>query len=490
MKRLDTKNKYCWEGSRGQEVKRSSKDKHLNPRTLAPLNPVLELRGKKVLVVGLAKTGISTAKFLHKRGAVVTATDIMPASKIKGIDDLQNANITVETGGHSIRHFSNAELIVLSPGVSPDIAPLKEARRKGIEIISEIELAYNFIKEPIVAIAGTNGKTTTTTLIGKILEQAGRKVFVGGNIGLPLIEYVMAAKTADYLVVEVSSFQLEGIRNFRPHAAILLNITEDHLDRYADFDEYVSAKFRLFEKMDKEDFAIVNFDDPVIKSQISNLKSQISILPFSSGQILKEGIYYKNGNIVYSVDQEEESYTTKNFKLKGIHNIENIMAAIATAKICGIPKDIILETILEFKGLPHRMELIREINGVSYYNDSKGTNIGALQKSLEGFNAPVILIAGGKDKGGDYRVLNNLIKNKVKLLILLGEARDKIREAFTGLTNIAMVESLKEAVDTAYSKAVQGDVVLLSPACSSFDMFKDYKERGEIFRRLVERLKD
>jgi len=422
-----------------------------------------DLKGRNVLVVGLAKTGVSTAKFLNERGAIVTATDILPASQIKGINDLQDSGITVEAGKHTLKYFLDAELIVLSPGVPLQIWPLNEAKKKGVEIISEIELAYSFIEEPIVAIAGTNGKTTTTTLIGKVLEDAGKKVFVGGNIGLPLIEYVASGQKADYLVVEVSSFQLEGIRRFKPNVAILLNITEDHLDRYANFDEYAAAKFRFFENMGEGDFAIINSDDPVINS-----KFEIQI--------------------VYSMAGKEEFYPTDNFKLKGIHNIENIMATIAAIRCCGISKDKILKTVEGFHGLPHRMEFVREVKGVAYYNDSKGTNIGALQKSLEGLDAPVILIAGGKDKGGDYRVLSNSITDKVKLLILLGEAKNKIKEAFNGLTKIVMVESLKEAVDVAYHNANTGDVVLLSPACSSFDMFKDYKERGEIFRKLVNTL--
>ena len=457
--------------------------------TISKERPPLDLRDRNILVVGLARTGVSTARFLKERGAIVAATDILPASQIKDIDDLRSNGIEVETGGHSIKRFLNAHLIILSPGVFPDIEPLKEARKKGVEIISEVELAFNFIKEPIVAIAGTNGKTTTTTLIGKILESGGNKVFVGGNIGLPLIEYVASNQSADYIVVEVSSFQLEGTRKFRPHIAVLLNITEDHLDRYASFDEYAAAKFRLFENMEEGDVAIVNFDDTTINSKLKTQNSKPKVIPFSSSKILKEGVCYNNNSINYSVGGVKESYPTANFKLKGIHNIENIMASIAAAKACGVSREAILKTIEEFKGLPHRMELIREINGISYYNDSKGTNIGALQKSLEGLNAPVILIAGGRDKGGDYGVLNDLIKNKVRHLILLGEAKNKIRDAFKGLTDIIMVESLKEAVDIASNKAEKGDVVLLSPACSSFDMFKDYKERGEIFRKEVMRLK-
>lgn len=463
----------------------------------------IDLKGKNVLVVGLAKTGVSTAKFLNERGAIVTATDMLPASQIKGINDLQDAGVTVETGKHTLKYFLDTELIVLSPGVPPRIGPLNEAKKKGVEIISEIELAYSFVEEPIVAIAGTNGKTTTTSLIGKVLEDAGKKVFIGGNIGLPLIDYVMeqadhvgvntatrlpCSKKADYLIVEVSSFQLEGIKRFKPYVAILLNITEDHLDRYANFDEYAAAKFRLFENMGKGDFAIINSDDPVINSKFEIQNSKFQVIPFSSTKILKNGLYYKDGRIVYSMAGKEEFYPTDNFKLKGIHNIENIMATIAAIRCCGISKDKILKTVEGFHGLPHRMEFVREVKGVTYYNDSKGTNIGALQKSLEGLNAPVILIAGGKDKGGDYRVLSNSITDKVKLLILLGEAKNKIKEAFNGLTKIVMVESLKEAVDVAYHNANTGDVVLLSPACSSFDMFKDYKERGEIFRKLVNTL--
>ena len=448
----------------------------------------IDLKGKNILVVGLAKTWISVAKFLNELGAVVTATDILPESKVKGIGELRNIGVKAETGKHSLKYFLDAELIVLSPGVPPDIAQLQEAMGKGVEIISEIELAFNFIEEPIIAVAGTNGKTTATTLLGKVFEDAGKKVFVGGNIGLPLIEYVISGKKADYLVVEVSSFQLEGIRRFKPYIAILLNITEDHLDRYTSFDEYAAAKFRLFENMGKGDCAVLNIDDPTIKSQTPNLKAQICVVPFSSSKVLKQGIYYQNGKIIYSVEGEEALYPTENFKLKGTHNIENIMAVVAAARGCGIPQDRILKTLNGFKGLPHRMELIKELKDVAYYNDSKGTNIGALQKSLEGLNSPVILIAGGKDKGGDYRVLNSLIKEKVKLLILLGEAKDKIKETFEGLTAITMVKSLKDAVDLAHNEAIAGDVVLLSPACSSFDMFKDYKERGDLFREFVNAL--
>src|SRR3990172_1930223 len=358
----------------------------------------IDLKGKNILVVGLAKTGISVAKFLNERGAVVTATDILPESKVKGIGELRNIGVKAETGKHSLKYFLDAELIVLSPGVPPDIAQLQEAMGKGVEIISEIELAFNFIEEPIIAVAGTNGKTTATTLLVKVFEDAGKKVFVGGNIGLPLIEYVISGKKADYLVVEVSSFQLEGIRRFKPYIAILLNITEDHLDRYTSFDEYAAAKFRFFENMGEGDFAIINSDDPVINSKFEIQNSKFQVIPFSSTKILKNGLYYKDGRIVYSMAGKEEFYPTDNFKLKGIHNIENIMATIAAIRCCGISKDKILKTVEGFHGLPHRMEFVREVKGVAYYNDSKGTNIGALQKSLEGLDAPVILIAGGKDK--------------------------------------------------------------------------------------------
>lgn len=443
----------------------------------------MNLNGRRVLVVGLARTGLAVARFLREKGAVVSATDNNP-SPMKGVQTLLDMGIKVETGGHTLGTFLDVELIILSPGVPPDIPPLVEARHRGIRIISEIELAYQFIHTPIIAVAGTNGKTTTATLLGEVLKAGGKKVFLGGNIGMPLIEYARGDQSADYVVSEVSSFQLEGIAHFRPFISILLNVTEDHLDRYGNFNEYVMAKMRLFENQGEGDIAIVNMDDPVINSRSQRFPN-CHIIPFSTTHVLGEGLYYKDGNIFYTFDGGKEAYPVRDFKLNGMYNIENIMAVIGTARNCDVRKVSILKTIEGFKGLPHRMEFVRELNGVTYYNDSKGTNIGALRSSLEGQSSPVILIAGGKDKGGDYKTLVGIVKERVRLLILLGEARFKIYEALGDLVETILVGSMEEAVDVAHTKASPGDVVLLSPACSSFDMFRDYQERGERFKELV-----
>lgn len=458
-------------------------------------NQQLKIKGKNVLVVGLAKTGISAARFLHTIGAVVTATDASCAAP--GISELENTGIKTETGRHSTEYFLNADLIVLSPGVPTDIEPVKAAKDKGIEIISEIELAYNFIDAPIIAATGTNGKTTATALLGRILSNAGKDVFVGGNIGTPLIDYAIEKKKADYVVAEVSSFQLEGIKSFKPYISILLNITEDHLDRYSSFRQYADAKFNIFKNQNGGDIAIVNIDDPTIKSQILNLQLKhsgtgpnphIRIIPFSTNERLEAGVYFTGKEIACSINGTDALYSTEGIKLKGIHNIENIMAVIAAAKACDVRDDVIQETLKDFSGLPHRVEFVRELNGVSYYNDSKGTNIGALHRCLEGFNEPIILIAGGRDKGGDYSTLMDLIRKKVKLLLLMGEAKEKIKDSLGSCAETLFVSSMEDAVKKAHDTAVKGDIVLLSPACSSFDMFKDYKDRGEIFKRLVEAL--
>ncbi|MBI5893589.1 MAG: UDP-N-acetylmuramoyl-L-alanine--D-glutamate ligase [Deltaproteobacteria bacterium] len=458
------------------------------------VNNFLELAGKKVLVVGLASTGISTARFLKDKGAIVTVTDNKPMEQLECpdglINELQKICARIETGRHSKEVFMNVDLIVLSPGVPPTIKPLQDAKNAGIEIISEIELACDFIDAPIIAITGTNGKTTTTTLLGKVLNSAGRKAFVGGNIGTPLIDYASKREKSEYVVAEISSFQLEGIKKFKPFISILLNITEDHMDRYKDFNEYAEAKFNIFKNQGENDIAIVNIDDPTIKKWLKNNGTGIKarIIPFSAKKILSRGIYWTGREIVYSMNGSSAVYPVDGFKLKGMHNIENIMAVIAAAKICGVSDKDILATVNAFNVLPHRIEFIRDVNGVSYYDDSKGTNIGALQKSLEGIIQPVILIAGGKDKGGDYRVLRDLIKQKVKLLRLIGEAREKIKTALGGCAETIYAASMEDAVKKAYENARQGDIVLLSPACSSFDMFKDYKERGDVFRKLVEAL--
>ena len=445
------------------------------------------LAGRKAVVVGLASTGVSAARFLAGCGAAVTATDLRPAGELPEAATLQKAGVLVKAGGHEGIGFSEGDLVVVSPGV-PSGAPLLEAARaKGAEVISDIELAYRFIDAPVLAVAGTNGKTTTTTLLGKVLEDSGRKVFVGGNIGTPAIEFVEQGKPVDFCVLEISSFHLETTDTFNPHVGILLNITEDHLDRYRDFTHYAGTKFRLFENQKKEDYAVLNVNDPVIAKKVAEGLSG-TVVPFTVWGTLTEGLYYTGEEIVYRTKGAEELYPVRDFKLRGVHNIENMMAVIAAARLVGVDKEVITKTFSAFKGLAHRMEFVRKLDGVVYIDDSKGTNIGALAMALKGTDTPVVLIAGGRDKGGDYGVLSDLVKEKVRAMVLIGEARFRIKDALGGLTETVLAASLDEAVRIASGRAVEGDAVLLCPACSSFDMFKSYKERGELFRALVEAL--
>ncbi|MFQ5586886.1 MAG: UDP-N-acetylmuramoyl-L-alanine--D-glutamate ligase [Thermodesulfobacteriota bacterium] len=448
----------------------------------------MNLKDKKVLVVGLGKTGFATARFLVEKGAHVTVTDSKDGETILGVDSLREIGVTIECGGHNADTFLSSDLIVVSPGVPYGLSLLREAREAGIETMSEIELAGRFIDVPIVAVTGTNGKTTTATLLGEVFNAAGREVFVGGNIGVPLIEYLLSGRRAETIVVEVSSFQLEGIGGFRPRVALLLNVTDDHLDRYPSIEEYCTAKFRIFENQKSDDVAVVNGDDPMIMSRMAEITERTRVVPFSLTGSSTEGLFYRDGEIVYAGEEGEERYPTEGFKLKGRHNLENVMAAIGAARQCGISREVIIETVERFGGLPHRMEAVRNIGGVTYYNDSKGTNVGALLKSLEGLEGPVILIAGGRDKGGDYSLLENTVREKLKLLILLGEAKEKIGSALGGVIETVGADSLEEAVRLASSRCAAGDTVLLSPGCSSFDMFKNFEERGEQFKRLVHRL--
>jgi UDP-N-acetylmuramoylalanine--D-glutamate ligase len=443
------------------------------------------LAGRKAVVMGLASTGVSAARFLRKCGASVTATDLRPLEEIPEALGLKEAGVEIKAGGHEGISFTGGELVVVSPGVPSEAPLLKRAREKGAEVLSDIELAYRFIDAPVLAVAGTNGKTT---LLGEVLKNAGNRVFVGGNIGTPAIEYVENGGGADFCVLEISSFHLETTDTFSPHIGILLNITEDHLDRYRDFAHYAGTKFRLFENQKKGDWAVVNVNDPVIAEKALSGLGGGTVVPFTVWGTLAEGLYYTGTEIVYRRDGAEELYPVRDFRLKGVHNIENMMAVIAAARLSGVPVEVIMKTFSGFKGLPHRMEFVRVLDGVTYIDDSKGTNVGALVMALKGTETPVVLIAGGKDKGGDYGVLSDLVKEKVRQLVLIGEARFRIKDALGGLTDTVMAGSLEEAVRISRGRAVDGDTVLLCPACSSFDMFRSYKERGDLFKALVEAL--
>lgn len=455
--------------------------------------------GRKTLVVGLASTGVSCSRFLVKCGASVIATDMKPASELPGVKALVDMGVDVRAGGHIGVNLEDIETVVVSPGIPYNHPVLAAARADGKEVISDMELAYRFIDSPIIAIAGTNGKSTTTTLVGRMLEDAGHTVFVGGNLGTPAIEYVETGLAADFCVLEVSSFHLETTKDFNPHIGALLNVTEDHLERYDDFDHYARTKFRLFENQTPGDWAIVNVNDPVIASRAKTGFGKGKTVAFTSVGASKEGAFLRGGDIVYiqpsgacprtPLSGVEEIYPTAGIRLKGLHNLENSMAAIAAARLSGVERNVIIKTLASFTGLPHRMELVRELNGVAYVDDSKGTNIGSLDMALRGLGGRVVLIAGGRDKGGDYMALSNAVKSKVKFMVLIGEARFKMKDALGGLTDTVLAISLEEAVSAARAKAASGDTVLLCPACSSFDMFKNYKERGDEFKRLVAALR-
>ena len=438
-------------------------------------------------MVGLARTGTGVVRFLARQRARVMATDIRSCDELRDyLSTIGRFNVRTELGGHRIETFLSADLIVVSPGVPLNIEPITAAREKGIEIISEIELACRFIQDPIIGITGTNGKTTTTLLLGDMLRASNKKVFVGGNVGNPLIDCI-GGDTWDYVVAEISSFQLEAIAQFRPSVAIMLNITEDHLDRYSGYDEYIRAKSRLFLNQRGTDFAVLNADDGTIDTitpQIKARKWYFSLTsPLKAGAFLdREALIYRNpeGNV--------ERWELARVSLKGIHNIENMLAAIAAAKICSCQRETIQTALESFRGLPHRLEFVRELDGVSFYNDSKGTNVGSVVKSLRSFYHPIILIAGGKDKGGDYSPLKEAVTERVKLLVLIGEATRRMAGDLKDCVPIATAGTLEEAVHLAFDEARAGDIVLLSPACSSFDMFRDYEERGDLFKEIVYQL--
>jgi len=456
---------------------------------------------------------MATAKFLATRGALVTATDKRSEADIAGIDELKELGVKLELSGHEVSSFISAELIVLSPGVPPTIAPLAIAGAKGIEVVSDIELFYRFADVPIIAIAGTNGKSTTTVLLGEALKAAGNDVFVGGNLGRPALDYFseyQGDKEADYAVLEISSYHLERVESFRPKVAVLLNITEDHLERYRDFADYAETKLRVFRRQESSDFAVINVGDQVIVEGLreASLKGEGlkgGVIAFSSEGALDEGLYLavsdglshrREGEdfIVHMKDGDRKEYSLAAVALKGTHNAENIMAVMAVGEALGIDGELVIRVAKGFKGLSHRTEFVRELDGVSYVDDSKSTNAGSLYKALVGMKGPVVLIAGGRDKGGDYKFLRELVGAKVVLMIVIGESKERLKAVFGGVTKVASAASLEEAVDLARgavaagNEEVKGATVLFSPACSSFDMFKNFEERGERFKELVEAL--
>jgi len=449
----------------------------------------MELKGKEILVVGFGKTGKALTRFLLDGGANVTVNDNKTRPQIgEDVHFFERNGAEFVLGNHPLEIFLRPDLIVISPGVDPKLTPLIQARKKGIPVGSEIELASRFINSPIIGITGTNGKTTTTALIAEILRWSGFSVFLGGNIGTPLITFVQENMQADFLVVELSSFQLEAIERFTPRIAILLNITEDHLDRYSSFTSYCETKYRIFMNQTERDFAIINRNDEACKPIIPSLAAHV--LPFSCQRFPGDGMY-SNGQFLYyrRENGSTHAYSLSKVKLLGSHNQQNMLAAIGAAEVCGCPQEKIQDVLERFRGLDHRLEYVQEIDGVSFYNDSKATNIDSLLKSIQSFPNNIILIAGGREKGGNYGVLKEEIKKRTRMLIFIGEVREKFFHLYGSITQTCLAKDLEEAVRIAFQNADKGDVVLLSPGCASFDMFSNYEERGQKFKEAVQRLR-
>jgi UDP-N-acetylmuramoylalanine--D-glutamate ligase len=460
----------------------------------------MELYQKNILVVGLGVSGLSAARFAKNKGGIVTVTDQAKEDALAAyLPEIREMGIKTELGRHRIETFEKSDMIIVSPGVAHTILPIERAREKGIPILGEIELACRYIREPIVAVSGTNGKTTTTQLLGRMLENSGFEVFVGGNIGNPLINYAAGGKKADIVVAEVSSFQLDTIDTFRPRVSVLLNISEDHLDRYPNFESYVRSKGRIFKNQTQSDTAVINGSDPYILSISQTIRSRV--LPFyQQGRVdgkHKEYALIKRrdgrhtpGIELFTKENPEGFLDLSTVHLLGRHNMENAAAAALATLAAGGNLVSVQSVLSDFKGLPHRLEFVKMINGVHFYDDSKGTNIDAVAKALEVFDAPVILIMGGRDKGGDYRTLREPVRRYAKKLIVMGEAGNAIRSALEDACRegAQSVSGMEDAVHAAFHSAAPGDIVLLSPGCSSFDMYENYAQRGDAFCRAVNHL--
>ncbi|UCF94945.1 MAG: UDP-N-acetylmuramoyl-L-alanine--D-glutamate ligase [Desulfobacterales bacterium] len=463
------------------------------------------LADKKILVVGLGRTGVATARFLKKRGAAVRVTDWAPEEQLRGPAQLMRGlGIPMELGHQRDATFEEADLIVLSPGVSHVLAPLNRARARGVPVLGEVELASRFIREPIVAITGTNGKTTTTELLGRMLQRSGRQVFVGGNIGNPLIGYVDHGPAADIVVAEISSFQLDTIATFRPQVAVLLNISADHLDRYPDYDAYVRSKWRIFENQQPEDTAVINGSDPALRPGPAPIRSRR--LYFNSSAQDQDGAIASGQRILFRLKgplpQGRQARTPRpalrmpafldlsKFSLPGAHNRENACAASLAALAAGGTPEGIQAALDQFRGLSHRLEHVATIDAVQYFDDSKATNVDAVVRALECFAGPIILIMGGREKSTSFGALKQSVRQRTKALIVMGEAAAHIKTVLGELTPTHTAVSMADAVAQARQAAAPGDIVLLSPGCASFDMYRDYAARGDDFRRQVTACRD
>jgi UDP-N-acetylmuramoylalanine--D-glutamate ligase len=445
--------------------------------------------GRRVLVVGLARTGLAAARCFQRRGAVVTVTDLKPPSAFHDvIPELSTLKIGLELGSQRDETFLRHDLIVVSPGVPWGLPQLRTARERGILVVPEIEAASWFLTNRLVGITGTNGKTTTTALLGKMLETSGIPAFVGGNIGVPLISAVDRVSPETILVTELSSFQLEAIQNFRVHVAVLLNITPNHLDRHASFPDYVRAKAKIFSNLGAEDYAVLNADDSNVMSLAPAIAKGEKVF-FSQRQNLPGGVSLANGHVRYRVGHLEGALLeTRDVRLRGAFNLENVLAASTAACVLGADLDAVRRAVREFQGVEHRLEFVRQVGGVEFYNDSKATSVDAAAKALSTFAGGVHVILGGKDKGAPYAPLRPLLEGRVRAAYLIGEAADRIAEELAGAAQLIRAGDLENAVREAFERAGAGDTVLLSPACASFDQFQDYEHRGRVFKQIVESL--
>ncbi len=478
----------------------------------------MDFKDKRITVVGLARSGVGAANLLAKKGALVTITDKKTSGELEKVTQKLVPSVNLALGDHPAELFEDADLIVISPGVPMNIPPLQKAKAKGISIVGELELAYqiansddilNINKPSFLSVTGTNGKSTTTTLLHEMVKNSGLKAVLGGNIGNALTDEIsdfeIQKLKIDHIVVEVSSFQLESILDFRPAVASILNITHDHLDRYNSMNDYIDAKCRIFMNQTKSDSLVLNADDPAtdeIMQRVRQQESSVGRTPeifYFSRKRKVDGVYLQDNVIRFNLPEskiqnlkikiqnfsQDFGLRTSDIRIKGVHNIENAMAASLMALLSGCSMDAVADTLKDFPGLEHRLEFVREIDGVKYINDSKGTNTGAVMKSLESFDVPVILIAGGRDKDSDFSVLRPFVSRRVKAMILIGEAKEKIKKAVGDTAEVFVEESLKSAVIKAKQLSQPDDVVLLSPACASFDMFIDFEDRGRQFKKIV-----
>lgn len=450
----------------------------------------MDLRNKRVAVLGFGKSGQAATRLLLVKGAEVIVSDSRKREELPPsyLSSMEVSGVIFETGGHKIETLKKADLLVVSPGIPPEV--YRPALLAGIPVMGELELAYQCLpkedQEKIISITGTNGKTTTTAMISELLSYSGFKVFTGGNYGIPLSELVLSQEKVDHIVLEISSFQLETIMSFSSKLSLLLNITPDHLERYASLEEYAYYKYKIFENQKKEDYALLPYGEPFYEKFKSFIKGKKYL--FSEGE--KEGVsafLSEDLDEVILRVEEEERYSLKAFKLLGLHNRINLLSAILAGRLVGATKEACSKLIEEFRGFPHRLEYVGSFGGITFINDSKATNVDAVLQALRGLKGPFILILGGRHKGASYSPLIPLIKEKVKALILMGEARFIIEKDLHGIVETYLAEDLAQAIVLAFQIAQSGDVVLFSPACSSFDQFRDYQERGEVYRELIKK---